>query len=1088
MFRIPIFRRPTITRQMLLWFLGAALAPLLVTTFALDAISDRAVRHEALDHLDSLAASKASQMETYAVERRGDALALARNPTVAAAIKRLSALFGRHGAESPEYVATEQELRDYLKVYPDVYGYADVFLVSESGDELFALHQHGEQGTNYETGPYRDTELARSFDQARTTRALAITRFAPFARCGDSATFIAVPVLDGETFLGVVVLQVGSAQIYQMVNNYSGLGKTGEIVVVSLAGDTITFVAPTRHAPQAAFRKTLSAADPMAHRLLKAARGIEGQGIGVDYRKVQTVAAWRYLPSWRWGMVVKMDSDEVFDVITRLRRLGILLVVFTLALVFGVAYKAATSISRPIVRLTTAARRMAEGELGTQVAIQRADEIGELAQAFNKMAADLKAMYSTIEAQVRERTRELRDQEQRFRQLAENIREVFWLAAPDFREIIYVSPAFERVWGRSLASLYSAPETWRDAMHPDDRDRVNETWRLAVAAQRDFESEYRLLLADGAVRWIFDRGFPVRDSSGKMYRMAGIAEDITDRKAAEEALRRSSVYNRSLIETSLDPLVTIGADGKIMDVNAATEAVTGCSRRELIGTDFADYFTAPAHARAGYEQAFREGEVRDYPLEIRRKDGHLTPVLYNASLYRDESGKVLGLFAAARDVTERKRAEEAMRRAKEAAEEADRVKSDFLMNISHEIRSPMNGILGLTGLALDTRLTDEQRGYLEGAMLSAESLLQMINAILDFSRLDEQGLELEQAPFRLREALANTIQTLESRAREKGLAMLYEIRPDVPDELAGDPARLWQVIVNLVGNAIKFTREGRVSLLVETEEVTPESATLRFTISDTGGGIPADKQEAVFMPFVQADSSKTRKFGGAGLGLAVSARLVELMGGRIWFESEPGQGSTFHFTARFGRTETVGAPTRSSSLAPSENPTSGNALAATRGVDPAAAPPPGPWRVLVVEDNLINQKLIVRILQKAGHTVAVANDGKEALAALAREDFDVVLMDVQMPVMDGFEATAEIRKQEAGIGRRLPVVALTAHAMQGDRERCLQAGMDGYVAKPIQRNDLFDSIAAAVAACACRGAANGNPQTGELAGLNQKTL
>ena len=830
------------------------------------------------------------------------------------------------------YAAAEAEIREYLKCIVDAYGYADAFLVSPAGDEVFELKRSGQCGTNYLTGPYRDTELARSFEKARDTGKLAFSRFAPCAlrrrrnvhrRAGARGKVAAGSCHPGSR----------RREIHRMVNNYSGLGETGEIVVASLLDGAITFVAPTRHDPGAAFKRTVSSDDGASHELECAVRKLEEQGIGADYRGVQSVAAGRYLPSWNWGMVVKMNADEVFALVTRERRWGVLLGVPVLLLVAGLAYWAAASFSQPIVRLTTAAQRMAAGELSERVAISRGDEIGELAHDFNNMAAALKTMYSTIEQRVEERTRELREQEERFRQLAENIHQVFWLMSSDLNKIIYVSPAYERLWGRSIDSLYASPHSWLDAVHPDDRDRVREEWRQAIAAEQEFECEYRLLRSDGAIRWIFDRGFPVRDSSGKMYRMAGLAEDVTERRLAEEA----------------------------------------------------------------------------------------------------------------------------MRRAKEAAEDADRVKGDFLRNISHEIRTPMNGIIGLTELTLDTPLSSEQHGNLEGVMTSAESLLEMIDSILDFSRLEERGLTLEQAPFALRKWLKDAIGTLEPRAREKGLVLCYEVRPDVPDDLIGDPARLWQILVNLVGNAIKFTRQGEVCLRVELEELLSENACLRFTVSDTGIGIPADKRESLFLPFMQVDSSKTRKFGGAGMGLAVSARLVEMMGGRIWFESELGQGSSFHFTASFGRPPArlpLDAPRATAAVTAGEGQAEGAAAASS-----AAAP----MRILVAEDNPINQQLIARLLQKAGHAVTVTNDGEEALAAVAKENFDLVLMDVQMPVLDGFEATAEIRRREIGTGRRLPIVALTAHAMQGDREQCLDAGMDGYVAKPIRTGELFAAIVEATA-------------------------
>ena len=958
---------------------------------------------------------------------------------------------------------------------------------------------------------------------------------------------------------------------------------------------------------------------------------------------------------------------------------------------------------------------------------------------------------------------------------------------------------------------------------------------------------------------------PVRDASGRVVGASTIARDITERKQAEEALRLANAYNRSLIEASLDPLVTIGPNGKITDVNAATEAATGRSRAELIGTDFCDYFSEPAQARAGYEQVFREGSVRDYALELRHRDGHVTSVLYNASVYRDESGKAVGVFAAARDITERKRAEAALlaerqrlfdvletlpamirlltpdyhvafanrssrekfgepngRRcyeycfgrtepcefcesykvlktgrphhweltpgdgsviaahdfpftdvdgspmilemdmditeqrkaeaalkdvnerleqrvaertaalaeseqhiraslaekevllkeireseeryrgtfenaavgivnvdsqgrflyvnekmcdilgygreelalltfqdvtysedqaaspklfaalmrgdsssfsvekryarkdgkvvwalvvvsallrdaagkpataiaiiqdisdrkrlekelleAKETAEAANRAKSEFLASMSHEIRTPMNGVFGMLDLALEMELPSEQRHYLERARASADLLLRVINDILDFSKIEAGRLDLEPAAFSLGESLGETIKGFGPQAHRKGLELALHVRPDTPDGVVGDALRLGQVLINLLGNAIKFTDRGEVVLEVGVESATEGQVCLHFAVSDTGPGIPPDKQRLIFGAFAQADSSMARRFGGTGLGLAISARLVELMGGRIWVESEVGKGSTFHFTACFGlkgeavvklkaqRIDLEGMPV----LVADDNETNrhilsemltnwrmgptavGGGCAAlaelkraagagepfplvlldavmpdldgfavareikhdpalagatimmlssadgagelarcrelgiavflrkpvkqselldavlkalgglaaepeTTSAAPGAAAPGAPrsLRILVAEDNEFNQDVVASLLKKRGHLAVIAGNGNAALAAWEREPFDLILMDVQMPDMDGFAATEAIRAKEKARGDHVPIIALTAHAMKGDRERCLAAGMDAYVSKPIRAAELFEAI------------------------------
>ena len=519
-----------------------------------------------------------------------------------------------------------------------------------------------------------------------------------------------------------------------------------------------------------------------------------------------------------------------------------------------------------------------------------------------------------------------------------------------------------------------------------------------------------------------------------------------------EQVRDHATRIQTIHDNVADAIITINDQGTIESFNRAAERIFGYEAREVIGRNVNVLMPTPdrdahdAHLdrylKTGVGALIGQGRE----MTARLKDGTTLPIeLSVGEMLIDGQRMFTGII---RDITERKQSEEAMRRAKEMAENASRMKSAFLANMSHEIRTPMNGVIGMTDLVLDSDLSPEQRERLSLAKSSAEHLLTVIDDILDFSKIEAGKLAIRAEDIDLRQCLDQTLHALGIKAREKGLTLTLDMAGDVPDRIHVDGARLRQVLVNLIDNAIKFTETGRVSVTVDTAGG-PTSDCLHFCIEDTGIGIPPDKLEHIFDAFNQGDSSITRRFGGTGLGLAISRRLVELMGGQIRVESAPGRGSRFHFTMRYSAARPSGAAASASDGKPPPGPSS---------AAPAAA------RVLLAEDNAVNQKVTVQLLEKRGHTVAVAADGEAAIEAWQKGGFDLILMDVMMPGLDGLGATRRIRAIEAGSDGHIPILALTANAMQGDREKCLEAGMDGYLAKPIRADVLYGEIERIMAA------------------------
>jgi PAS domain S-box-containing protein len=807
----------------------------------------------------------------------------------------------------------------------------------------------------------------------------------------------------------------------------------------------------------------------------------------------------------------------------------------------------------------------------------------ELIQAHDTLEArvvertqKLAASNRELNAEIAERRRAesaLRESEERYRQLIDNATDIIYRATSD-GHFSFINAVALKIMGYSEKDLVG--KGYLDLVAPEWRSEVKAFYEKQVSERLpNTYFEFPAVTSRGEAVWIGQNVQLLWDGQ-EITGFQAIARDITDRKKALEELAQLSERQDQLLRTAATAIFTVDLDRKIQTVNEEFTLLTGFTKEDVNSRDCTLFCDEPCLSGCGLYDDLSQKPIFRRQCKIRSKDGRLLTVLKNADVVRDSAGRITGGIESFIDVTE-------LIDASERAEAANVAKSDFMANMSHEIRTPMNGIIGMAELILNTPVTAEQKDYLELLLSAADSMMNILNDVLDFSKIEAGRFELEVVDFDVREQIEETVNPLALYAlKEKSLEVSCLIRSQIPEYLIGDPGRLRQILTNLLGNAIKFTECGFVTLTVEPQHQSDNEVTIHFAVADTGIGIPMEKLETIFRPFEQADASTTRKFGGTGLGLTIVKRLVEMMHGRIWVESEVGKGSTFHFTADFKRSQKP--PRKKASDIPprlkgikvlvvDDNPT--NRLVLTEnlahwgmvsqeaqgarealGILRTAAnedtsydlllldiqmpemngyqllerlskdkrlfqgatiimtsvqdvddgekcaalgvagylkkpvkqsqllheiltvlgnerdrksrfvreqvlvqeEPVRRLEILVAEDNPVNRKLMVRMLENLGHSVTTVSNGRLAVEAVNERSFDLILMDVQMPEMDGFQATALIREHQKGLGSFTPIVAMTAHALQGDRERCLEAGMDNYVSKPVRINTLIQVI------------------------------
>jgi PAS domain S-box-containing protein len=525
--------------------------------------------------------------------------------------------------------------------------------------------------------------------------------------------------------------------------------------------------------------------------------------------------------------------------------------------------------------------------------------------------------------------------------------------------------------------------------------------------------------------------------------LAAQVGEVLGRIKAEQELRRSEERFRAIFETAQDSIFIKDLSRRYVNINPAMERLFELPASEIYGMTDDELFGAKAGSHVREMDLNVLGgkiieEVDTKPVRGMPHTFHVIKVPMH-----DASGSIVGLCGIARDVTKLKQTEEELKKAKENAEAAVKAKSQFLANMSHEIRTPMNAVIGLTGLLQRTDLNSEQRDYVETIRSSGDSLLSIINNILDFSKIDSGKINLESQPFNLKDCVEDSLDLVATDASMNGLNLSYTIDPNAPGTIMGDPARLRQILINLLNNAVKFTDKGEVMVTVSGRKLEGNNHEIHFAVKDTGIGIPEDKMSRLFQPFSQVDASTTRRYGGTGLGLVISKRLVEMMRGRIWAKSQVGKGSTFHFTI-LGAATTIRPASSRTIRTIAQHPQADLKSSSSSAL-----------RILLAEDNPVNQKVTLQMLRKIGYEADVAANGLEVLQALERQPYDIILMDVQMPEMDGLEAAKNIRERWHNGPM---IIAITAYALEGDRDRCLDAGMDDYISKPIQLGELRSKL------------------------------
>jgi len=917
-------------------FLAIASIPLLFVSILTFSNYKKSLETNRLSQLRDITAYKADKIETYFA-------GVKLNIEIAQGFYNIKKNFPvllkfADDSNNPEYITAREPLDTQLSQMLSVLSYvSDIMLVSPAGRVIYA----NRPGHYYRDVSNAPTEAERhAFISGKDRICFSDVYFDKYED-NRYEMLVTAPISDfNNVFIGVIALEIDMTPLYRIIQDNTGLGITGESVVGKKIGDEVMYLSPLKYEPNAALNRRITIGSKVAIPIQNAALGKTGSGIAVDYRGKTVIGAWTYLPSLDWGLVAKIDTDEAFADVINLRNLAAIILLIIIVLSSITAFSIAHSISEPIKRLSEGAGIIGSGNLDYKVATAHKDEIGQLSRTFDKMTGDLKQTLASRD----ELNREIAERKKAEESLRESKKDLDRAQAVAHSGSWRLDVRQDKLtWSDESYRIFGVPkgtpltyESFLGFIHPDDRQFVDNRWKAAISGE-PYDIEHRIIV-DGQIKWVRERAELELANDGILLGGFGTVTDITQRKQAQEALRKSrdelemrvkertaeldesvmelqkqvesrikaeealrssALYMRGLLEASLDPLVTISPEGKITDVNEATIQVTGVSREKLIGTDFSDYFTEPEKARDGYKQVFANGFVTDYPLTIRHKNGRLTDVLYNAVVYKNEAGQIQGVFAAARDITEKKIAEAELEKYRlhledlvkhrtEALARSNKDLEQFAYVASHDLQEPLRAVAGFIGLLkmrLEKSLDEKTSEYMNFSVDGVARMQALINGLLEYSIIDTRGKLPE--PTDAKAALDNALLHLRAAIEESGANITAENLPTVKI----DPVQLVQLFQNLIGNAIKFRSDTAPLIHVSASR---QGDAWQFAVRDNGIGIEPQYAHKIFLIFQRLHTRK--QYPGTGIGLSICKKIVERHGGRIWMESKPGQGSTFYFT------------------------------------------------------------------------------------------------------------------------------------------------------------------------------------------------